>query len=185
MNKKIFLDLGTHNCEGLNHFINYELKIDSTWDIHTFEPNPLIDVDSCVKNFPNQNIIVHKKAVWIHDDFTIFKRYGGDGKSQGSLLSDTNGGKSYGDFYDDVKVECIDFYKFLLSLDYADEIYIKMDIEWSEYEVLQNMLDRGWLKNIKKIWVEWHNRDNAEYIEMAKKLTDSIELHNTEIINWI
>ena len=35
------------------------------------------------------------------------------------------------------------------------------------------------------IWVEWHNRDNAEYIEMAKKLTSSIELHKTKIINWI
>lgn len=184
MYKKIFLDLGTHNCQGLSYFINNELKIDNTWEVHTFEPNPFINVNECVKNFKNINITTHREAIWVRNDFINFNQYGNDGTSQGSLLEESEGGKTYGDFYGKTKVRCIDFYEFIQSLDSESEIYIKMDIEWSEYSVLQNMIDRGWPKNIKIIWVEWHNRDNDEYIKIIKNLTEIIESHKTKIINW-
>ena len=182
--KKVFLDFGTHECQGLNHFINYELNMDSSWEIHTFEPNPLIDVDTCVKNFLNRNITVHRKAVWIRNDKVIFKQYGGDGTSQGSLLEETNGGKLYGDYYNETEVECINVLEFINTFDAESQIYIKMDIEWAEYQIFEYMLEKGWPKNIKKIWVEWHNIAENEFKIKMETLTNKIEKHNTKIINW-
>ena len=182
--KNIFLDLGTHECQGLNHFINYELGIDSTWEIHTFEPNPLINIDKCIDNFKNLNITFHRKAVWIKDGNTIFKQYGDNGTSQGSLLEETEGGKSYGDYYNQTEVECIDIYKFIKSLDENSNIYIKMDVEWAEYEIINHMLILGWPKNIKKIWVEWHNTHDEVYRKNSELLKNKIEEHKTKVINW-
>jgi FkbM family methyltransferase len=182
--KNIFLDLGTHECQGLNHFINYELNIDNSWEIHTFEPNPLINTDSCVDNFKNLNITLHRKAVWVKDDKITFKQYGPGGTSQGSLLEETGGGKLYGDYYNQVQVECIDIYKFIKSLDETSNIYIKMDVEWSEYEIINHMLQLGWPTNIRKIWVEWHNTHDGEYKKKSELLKNKIEEHNTKVINW-
>jgi FkbM family methyltransferase len=183
--KKVFLDLGTHECQGLHHFIYNELKMDDKWEIHTFEPNSLIDVESCIKsNFHVHNITIHRKAVWIRDAFTVFKRYGENGKSQGSLLSDTNGGYSYEDFYDEDKVECIDFYNFLKTLNHADEIYIKMDIEWSEYPIIEDMLVRGWPSNIKHMWIEWHGRNETFFINKSDFLMEQIRLQGCGVTLW-
>lgn len=180
--KKVFIDLGTHNCQGLNHFINQELSITNEWEIHTFEPNPLINVEDCVNNFKDLNITLHKKAAWIKDDNVIFKQYGVDGTSQGSLLEETNGGKEYMDYYGEVEIPCIDFYKFIKDFDDTSEVYIKMDIEWSEYEIINKMLEQGWSKNIKKIWIGWHNTNNAYFKSKSEFLMKEIEKNNTIVI---
>jgi hypothetical protein len=46
------------------------------------------------------------------------------------------------------------------------------------------MLSLGWPKNIKKIWIEWHNRENEEYIKKSEDLKLRIEEKGTEVINW-
>jgi FkbM family methyltransferase len=182
--KNIFLDLGTHECQGLNHFINYELDIDNMWEIHTFEPNPLIDVEKCIENFTHYNITVHRKAVWIKTGKVIFKQYGDNGTSQGSLLEETEGGKTYADYYSQTEVDCINLYEFIQSLDLNSNIYIKMDVEWAEYEIINHMLSLGWPKNIKKIWIEWHNIHDDEYRKKSEILKSKIEEHKTKVINW-
>ena len=182
--KKVFLDLGTHQCQGLNHFIHYELNMDKNWEIHTFEPNPLISVEECIKNFSNYNITLHKKAVWTRNDKLVFKQYGNDGTSPGSLLEETNGGKFYGDYYNQTEVECIDIFEFIKSFNQDCDIYVKMDIEWAEYEIIKHMLEKGWPENIKKIWVEWHNTADEEYKIKSKELIKEIEKHKTKVINW-
>jgi hypothetical protein len=59
-----------------------------------------------------------------------------------------------------------------------------MDIEWSEYEIIKYMLEKGWPKNIKKIWIEWHNIADEEYRIKSEELTKDIEKNNTKVINW-
>lgn len=183
-NKNIFLDLGTHNCQGLSHFVNTQFNMDDKWEIHTFEPNPLIDIDSCVKQFTNKNIKTHKKAVWISNGKTVFGQYG-DGTSQGSLIEDTGGSKHYHDFFNKVEVETIDFFEFVNKFNQNDNIYIKMDIEWAEYNVLRYMLDNGWPTNIKEMWVEFHGQNDQEFIDKSETLIKQIQSKNTIIHRWI
>ena len=184
MTKNIFLDFGTHKCQGITYFIDNELYIDKNWEIHLFEPNPLITIDSFIEKYNEYNITFHKKAVWIKKDRVIFKQYGNDGTSQGSLLKDTNGGTSYMDYYGEVEVDCIDVFDFIKSFDADSNIFIKMDIEWAEYEIIKYLLNLGWPTNIKKIWVEWHNTHDTEYKKLSEELSLEIQNRGTTVINW-
>lgn len=182
--KRIFIDLGTHNCQALNHFIYGDLGMNKNWEIHSFEPNPLVNSENCVKSFSEHKINLHKKAAWTFNGEILFKQYGNDGRSEGSLIAETKGDIHYHDYYSETNVPCIDFYEFLSSFQDDSEIYIKMDIESSEYFIIQDMLKRGWPKNIKRMWVEWHDRFNQKTIELISKLKKEIQENKTEIIDW-
>lgn len=74
-----------------------------------------------------------------------------------------------------------------LNLSVDDEIRIKLDIEGSEFVVLQDMLEnKKSLENLREIWVEWHERlfplDNMK--EKRIKLTNSYVNLGIVISNW-
>lgn len=191
MNKNIFLDLGTHHCQGLTQFVSNILPIDKTWEIHSFEPNPLIDVDLHYKNnnflqSKGLNVTFHRKAVWVEEGEFTFKMYGHDGCSLGSLLKKTKGDGLYKDYYSSSVVECIDFWNFINTKFKApDNIYIKMDVEWAEYFLLQDMLERGWPQNIVKMWIEFHGMHDTSYVSKAGELIKQIQSnYSTEIVLW-
>jgi len=180
----VFIDLGTHSCQGLEKFINNILPIDQTWEIHTFEPNPILDPERCVKNIFNDkyNITAHKKAVWIYNGKVNFGLYGPDGKSGGCLVEETNGGINYQDKIGQIEVECIDFVEFVNKFNNRDNIFIKMDIEWSEYFILDKMLNSGWSKNIKTIWVQFHGiNDDIKTKERMDLLIEKIKSTGTNL----
>jgi FkbM family methyltransferase len=190
MNKNIFLDLGSHYCEGLTQFVFKILPIDSTWEIHLFEPNPLINTEESYNNTTlnknNLNIQFHKKAVWTKDGEFVFKMFGNNGCSVGSLLEETKGDAHYKDYHSSEIVECVDLWKFInTNFDLTDKIYIKMDIEWAEYIILQDMIDKGWPQNIVTIWVEFHGLNEDNFREKSKNLTNIIQNnYQTNVILW-
>lgn len=57
------------------------------------------------------------------------------------------------------EVQCIDFSHFLeYNFKDTDDIFIKMDIEGAEYDVLTKLLRSPAIKMIREISIEWHNR---------------------------
>lgn len=181
--KKVFLDLGTHGCQGLHSFVSTILHIDSGWEVHTFEPNSLLHPVKCIEQF-GFDVTAHPKAVWIRNGRSVFKQYGDDGTSQGSLLEETNGDKEYHDYHSSIEVDTIDFYEFVKTFKPHQEIYIKMDIEWSEYQVIEDMLFRGWPQNIKHIWIEWHGINHKLYRNKANFLMNEIRSEGCEVTEW-
>jgi FkbM family methyltransferase len=180
---KIFIDLGFHFGQGLKKF-NKKLAFDKNWIIHVFEPNPLLHPLKGLEHLNDLNIIVHKKAAWTKNGFGVFKQYGTNGLSQGSLLQLTGGDKEYDDYFDSVKVETIDFFEFLKSFDESTEIYIKMDIEWAEYNIIEDFLIRGWPININHIWIEWHGLTNSFFKKKSNFLIEEIKKTGTNVIKW-
>lgn len=179
--KSIFIDLGSHEGQGLSKMIDY-LDIDDSWEIYAFEPNSLVgDITS---DFPNHTVNFFKKAAWTRNGRAIFNRYGAEGKSQGSLLEETDGGKGYGDYFDYEVVPCVDLWGFIKSLDASKDIYIKMDIEWSEYEVLTRMLEMGWPRNIRKMWLQWHGTEDSKNAARAEALHKKIVNQGTQVEKW-
>lgn len=175
----IFIDLGSHECQGLKRFID-KLDIDDSWEVYAFEPNPNIDTESIAKEeLDNFNINVYKKAIWNRSGRIVFNSYGHNGKSQGSLIEETDGGKGYGDFHSEHIVDCVDLLEFIKKLN-NKEIYIKMDIEWSEYKVIERLLE-DWPKNIKKIWIEWHGINDAKILNKSKYLENKVKSLGVEI----
>jgi len=180
--KKVFLDMGMHNQQGLYSFItNPDVGINDKWDIYCFEPNPLVGNENNI-NIPVLNINIIRKAVWTKNGTVKFGLYG-DGTSQGSLIEETRGSEKYHDHHDDIEVECLDIYEFIQNLGDVD-LYIKMDIEWSEYTVIEYMLSNGWPLNIKEMWVEWHGVNEEINIVKKQQLLDQIG-DKTKMNSWI
>jgi hypothetical protein len=112
--------------------------------------------------------------VWKRDGKVIFNQYGNEGKSQGSLLEETGEGRWYGDFYNREIVDSIDLLNFI-KLFNEKEVYIVMDIEYSEYDLLEHMINNGWSKNINKIWIKWHGTNDEKISIKAKELESKIK----------
>ena len=181
--KNVFLDLGTHGCQGLHQFSHSILPIDRSWEVHTFEPNSSLHPVKCIEQF-GFDVTTHLKAVWVKNGTSIFKQYGDDGTSQGSLLEETNGDKEYHDYHSSIEVETIDFYEFVKTFKTHQEIYIKMDVEWAEYQIIEDMLLRGWPQNIKHIWIGWHGTTHKFYRNKANFLTNEIRSEGCEVTDW-
>jgi len=180
--KKIFIDLGTHECQGLRKFID-KLNIDDSWDIYCFEPNPRVNTKLHIDQLNHSNIHLYKKAVWTKSGRVIFNMHGEDGVSQGSLIEETEEGKWYNDYHSSEIIECIDILEIFNMFNNNQNIYIKMDIEWAEYKILDYILQKqAWPGNIKKIWIEWHGLDNPVHKNKAESLTKSIRSLGTEVI---
>lgn len=90
-------------------------------------------------------VVLRRAAAWTHDGTVLFHE---DGSA--SRLGE------YG-----VEVPCIDFSKWLQVLKLkgkADEIFVKMDIEGAEVQVLEKMISDGTDALVDELLVEWHGR---------------------------
>jgi FkbM family methyltransferase len=192
--KKVFLDCGTHLCEGLNHFIANGL-IDNSFEVHTFEANPACNIGERVKDLPIK-VKCHNVAVWVKDGYVQFnqenhKKSGSnsptDGASDidgwGSSVSET--GFVHAGYDTQVKVKSIDFSKFLGKFSKDDLIYCKMDIEGSEFFVLRHLIETGEIAKINTLFVEFHPINIAEESQKTiDYLVHQIKVRGVEVKMW-
>jgi FkbM family methyltransferase len=192
--KNIFLDCGTHLCEGLLDFYNKKI-IDETFEIHTFEANPACLVEERVKKIP-LNIIVYNKAVWVEDGYVNFnqenhKKSGTGSPSDG--LSDLDGwgssidgiGFNHNGYDTSVMVESIDFSNFVNKLPKNSHIICKMDIEGSEFQVLRKMIKDGTITKIHKIYIEFHERFMPnESVNSKNVIIEDIKKMGVDVETW-
>lgn len=202
---KIFLDCGTHLFQGFTQFIDM-YNIDENWDCYAFESNPItynmsknrykeltkqgfninhlnLGVSNC-----NTSIKVNCAMSPENDSFT----------NQGSniLKNPPSRDKVYGGVfnYDDNNesiVNTINFSEFLKSVVKSDEenfILIKMDIEGSEFDVLDSLIESGYFKLINEIYVEFHERffdDTNFYVNKKNMYKRIFEENNIIFKEWI
>jgi hypothetical protein len=50
-----------------------------------------------------------------------------------------------------------------------------MDIEWAEYNIIEDFLIRGWPININHIWIEWHGLTNSFFKKKSNFLIEEIK----------
>lgn len=193
--KNIFLDCGTHLCEGLSQLIN-EGVIDGSFEIHTFEPNPACNVPHRLKEFPF-DITFHEKAVWVKDGHISFNQENHKISGSGSPTDGTSDIDGWGSSVDNIGfdhpgylnkilVESIDFSRFVNELPDDANIICKMDIEGSEFTVLRKMIREGSIKKIKKIYVEFHERIMlTEDINSKNEIVNKLKELGIEVFNWL
>ena len=87
----------------------------------TFEPNKLLHPIS-TDQF-DFKVTPHNTALWVKQGNSTFKQYGDDGKSQGSLLEQTNGDRHYHDYHDSIDQETIDFHNYLKNFVGSEYLY--------------------------------------------------------------
>lgn len=194
--KNIFLDCGTHLCEGLIQFYNNGI-INDSFEIHTFEANPSCNIKERISQIP-LDIKYYEVAVWTKDGEVEFSQEN-HSKSQSSSptdgYSDVDGwGSSVSSLNstwknkfreENIKVKSINFSNFLNQFSKEDNIICKMDIEGSEFPVLRKMLKDNTVDRMDTLYIEWHDHLLPdENIDSKNELLSELTKRNIKVINW-
>lgn len=207
---KYFLDFGTHCFEGLEEFIS-KINLDSTFNVLCYEPNLDIFNKSKQKtelinkyistfiSFEHNNLAImdytgeisfnsHKGAWTNNNKNEYIQNY-----TTGSNCLDINPSFDAGNgvVFDIIttKCKCIDIDEIITKIVNNDNdaiIYIKCDIEGSEFIVLPKLLKSNHLKHIDSIYIEWHERfwqGTNEYnskVEQKRLIINSFNNNNVK-----
>jgi len=170
---KILLDCGFYTGAATRNLLRQGV-IDKDWVVYAFEPNPEIDIEEIVKEFP-MKVETHREAVWTKGgtkDFKVATR------ANASHLKGTAGH----DPKNIVRVPTIDFSSFVANLPEAF-IWCSMDIEGAEYKVLEKMIKEGTIDKINVLEIEMHDRFVADYtFEDSEKLKKDIRERGIKVI---
>jgi hypothetical protein len=203
--RKIFLDCGTNLCQGLEE-ISKNIGVNDEWIIYSFDVNPEIFNSIVIEKYPNVKFV--NKGVWINDEFkelnvevltgNLYDHLGDNPifnvseeakkKFNMGLGGGTNIIENINYRYNlniekyHTKVECFDFSKFILdNFSKDDFIVIKMDIEGSEFEVLDKMFKDGSIDYVNTMFVEWH--DDMRSIS-STQLQENIIQKGIQLSSW-
>jgi FkbM family methyltransferase len=202
--KNVFLDCGTNLCQGLSQLINKH-NIDQDWDVYSFEANPITYNVINKKKYSFVNFI--NKAVWIEDCIRPITTEIWPGtiiKNDTYNLLDENitdlpvggGSNIIGDNFNFIhsehknilknyhNVECFDFSNFIFkNFKKEDFIILKLDIEGSEYPVLEKMIKDKTLNYIDIMYVEWHNHMLSNKYD-EDTIRAEIQKENISLMEW-
>lgn len=157
MNKKIIiLDLGANDgCSVLKFrdILNKYSNID--YYIYSFEPNPFFKEALTQLENKYDNVQVIMKIAGTKKKTT--RLYLSQGNNVGSsIFSDKITNKISKNVY--IEVEEIDIAKFIEGLPEHDLLWVKMDIEGGEYEIIPHLFKNHCLGKINKLFIEWHHK---------------------------
>ncbi len=189
--KRIFIDLGANIGQAYNFFNS--VYPNKHYDYVLVEPNKFcfdkLNLLAC-----NNNVTILQSAAWIKKEKKLF--YGvaeSDNRtSLGASIMINHKTKSY-DVQKEkaVLVEAFDFSNFLFekSMIY-DEIIVKMDVESSEYDLLEKLISDKNIKLIDRLFVEFHSNlmkkseVKDQYVLRENKLIDTLPLY-TKLHVWV
>lgn len=184
MGKKVFLDVGAHTGESLEFFRN-NWPDHAEYEIHCFEPNP-----EHHHLFDNEDVTLHKEAVWTEDgfrDFYIGKFPGG--MAEGSTLMQKKiSGKV--DYNNPINVPVIDFARWMhATFSKEDYIVLKVDIEGAEYAVLHHLMDTGIIEYVDRLYGELHSTGPSGRIQSVKegedmRLLERLQKYGLAVLDW-
>ncbi len=181
--KKYFFDCGTHMFQGFNEF-SIKYQIDSSWYCYCFEPNQFTFHESkkILNEIESQYNIVHlNQAISSKNEVLKIKcprvkSWGhqveiGSFSDQSSNILETPQEWWNGDYIES-EIEAIDFSEFLLkTVNKNDYVLVKMDIEGSEFSVLDKLIENDAMDFINDLYVEFHERhfENEEFYKLKKE----------------
>lgn len=185
--RKFFIDCGSHFYEGFKS-IAAECKINKEWQCYSFEANPITFKQSRSERLNLQNKYnlkafckavstksgtVKVNAVLGGED--LYENYTGVGSN---ILSDRPKedivyGGAFHYISQELSVESFSFSEFLEeNINKEDYCLVKMDIEGSEFEVLEDIIESNSFLKISKIYVEFHERFFTDMDLYSKKIDE-------------
>lgn len=153
--RKVLIDCGGNLGQGYED-LKRRLNINNNWDVYIFEPNKRC-YDILVEKYNDENIKIINKAVFIYDGEINFYIPKNDEYSVGSTIHKNFHNSVVDNLYDEyVVVESVNLSKFIDKI-IDKEIYLKLDVEGSEYDIIEMMINDETINKIEKVFVEFHN----------------------------
>jgi FkbM family methyltransferase len=157
--RNIFIDCGANLGQGYER-LNQKHNL-TDYDIIMFDIIPAA-CSFLKEKYPSFTII--NKGVWWCDEIRNIQIEGAniDNVSnvghESNILEDKHKRSSSGlhHQWDTIKLECIDFAKFLQTFDSDSNIFLKLDVEGAEYDIVDHLINTKTLQLIKKLNIEWH-----------------------------
>jgi len=192
---KAYFDFGAHHGDGLKQMTTI-LGIDASWDIHLFEPNPFTDTRASLADYPYPFAFL-QAAVWRESGTISFLPQamiderspvvlGSQGfirkpifDGQGSAI-ELVGSCEPGLGGVRVEVPAVGIVD-ALSRTACEDIAVKMDIEASEYDVLETLIAHPIGQRVRVAYVEWHRTRDGRHEERRRRI---IEAAPFQILEW-
>lgn len=181
--KKIFIDGGARVGESIEYLLEKRNDLLGC-EVYFFECNPIhINTLNKIKDEnKNYNFHVSDCALWINDGemplYVSVDRWGDLGctlhKEKREKLDTEN----------PIVVKTIRLSDFLDNFSNQDYIVLKLDIEGSEYEVINDLINTDKIKKINELHVEWHDHfflEKTSYFLKEKLKKYNIFVNN----NWV
>lgn len=143
----VFIDGGAHKGETVEYFRNSAASLIHPWEIFCFEPVKRLGKEILERG----NLTLIQKAIWVADESLGF--FAGGNTSVASIYEN----EAVGD-RKNVQVPAVDFSKWLKeNFSAKDFVWVKLDIEGSEYRVLEKMLSDNSIEIVDVLFVEFHS----------------------------
>jgi FkbM family methyltransferase len=175
-NCDIIIELGSNIGSITTKLLKYNKKV------YAFEPEP-VAFDK-LQQLQNDNLIISNNAAWIKNEKLFFYRHKDWEVSQSHTSSSLISTKNNIDNRNKITVNAINIVEFIEQ--FNCRILIKMDIEGAEYKIINKLLKSKSIKNITKIFCEFH----PTKIKYGKILHIITILHiylrrkSTLFVNW-
>jgi len=178
MNRQIYIDLGCNNGRTVKEFMEGHIN----YEAYGFDPIASY-FDNELSNLANKyNFSYESKAAWIDNSKREF-RIGGKYRAGSSIVPF----KRIKRIAKTETVICFDFSSWILkNFEKSDYIFLRMDIEASEYYVLDKMIKDGSIYYINVLVVEFHagrKINEEENKNKIKKMHDKIIYQLNQIEN--
>lgn len=147
---RIFLDVGGHNGETLSVALNPKWEFDS---VHSFEPST--SSYSILRKFRGKNLYIHNYGLGSKSET---KNFYGAGTVGGSLYPNKNfADKNALNYVEEVKIIEASFW-IEENTKPSDQIFLKMNCEGSEADILENLIETSTIFRIASIYVDFDVR---------------------------
>ena len=189
--KRLFIDLGSNVGQAYQFFRN--IYPNNMYDYILVEPNKFC-VEKLNKLIDCPNVEVIEAAAWVSDGKGLL--YGlhesGNNLSLGASIIDDHKTKSYNIIKDSaLKINTFIFSDLLNEKsEIYEEIIVKMHIESSEYDILENLIKNNNINLIDRLFVEFHSKWMKEsdlkdmYKKRERKLIDTLPNY-TNLHIWV
>lgn len=178
--KNLFIDCGGNLGQGYES-ISSQLNVNQDWDVIIFEPNPDCYNFLC-ERYNRPNIKIMNQAVYNSHGSIQFYIPKGDIHSVSSTIKNDFHNSLYDMVWDNsVTVETINLSDFIGGLNETHNVYLKLDIEGAEYDVLEQMMLDKTIDSIRHLFVEFHN----QYISNEKLQEHKLDIRKNNIIQYL
>ena len=158
MGIKVFIDGGAHKGEAIEVLLDKREDLQGC-EVHFFEPNK--DLIEGLESLNNENydIKVYNAALWAEDGEINFLESIGRWNTLASTvvpsMKEIWGLKL--DRENPHKVKSMSLSNFLDTFNEDDYIVVKLDIEGSEYFVIEDLFTTKKIEMIDELYIEWHD----------------------------